>query len=82
MPNFIDKGLQFTSEEEDKFARRYENGYDLLIDQRYTSWLKIHHPAEYTRLTDKRGTAHTLHVCQKLFYVYICVCVKLRPTLH
>ena len=34
----------FTKEEEAKFAKRFEEGYDL-HDPKYTSWLKINHPA-------------------------------------
>ena len=36
--------LLFTEEEETKFTRRYENGYDLVCDPRYNQWLSIHHP--------------------------------------
>ena len=34
--------LLFTEEEETKFTRRYENGYDLVCDPRYNQWLSIH----------------------------------------
>ena len=34
----------FTPLEEELFKTRYENGYDLLIDPNYVSWLGINHP--------------------------------------
>ena len=34
----------FSDEEEARFARRYENGYDLKHDKRYNLWLAQHHP--------------------------------------
>ena len=34
----------FTAEQIEKFETRYSNGYDLLIDNDYVSWLKINHP--------------------------------------
>ena len=34
----------FTKEEDAKFAKRFEEGYDL-YDPKYISWLKINHPA-------------------------------------
>ena len=42
----------FTNEEEKLFQRRFENGYDLLNDPRYISWLHIHHPEEAIRLRE------------------------------
>ncbi len=41
---------RFSEEEEAKFTRRYENGYDLLHDCRYNEWLSMHHP-EHTPQT-------------------------------
>ena len=38
-----DQGDTFTQEELSRFARRYENGYDI-SDQRYLKWLKLVHP--------------------------------------
>ena len=32
--------VQFTTEEEQRFKTRYENNYDLKIDERYNKWLK------------------------------------------
>ena len=34
----------FSDEEEARFSRRYENGYDLKHDKRYNLWLAQHHP--------------------------------------
>ena len=34
----------FTLEEEEKFATRYKNGYDLHHDARYNEWLRLRHP--------------------------------------
>ena len=38
-----DVGELFTSEEQECFQRRYEEGYDLHYD-RYNLWFKTHHP--------------------------------------
>ena len=42
--------LTFSEEEEQKFQRRFENGYDLKTDARYNKWLKQTHPAEAKRI--------------------------------
>ena len=34
----------FTSEEQECFQRRYEEGYDLTDDERYNLWIKAYHP--------------------------------------
>ncbi len=49
---------RFSEEEEAKFTRRYENGYDLLHDCRYNEWLSMHH-LEHTPQT---LLARELHV--------------------
>ena len=36
--------VQFSEEEEAKFMKRYENGYDLLHDSRYNQWLSLRYP--------------------------------------
>ncbi len=35
--------MSFTAEEEAKFAKRFENGYDLVHDTRYNHWLSVRH---------------------------------------
>jgi len=45
----------FSAAELQKFSKRYENGYDLLIDTRYNLWLELHHPAEYQKLISSNG---------------------------
>jgi len=35
--------LEFSTEEETKFAHRFEEGYDL-PDSRYQAWLSVNHP--------------------------------------
>ena len=42
----------FSIAELQKFAKRYENGYDLTHDQRYNKWLEIHHPEEAPKLNE------------------------------
>ena len=34
----------FSHDELVKFEMRYDNGYDLLLDERYNLWLTKHHP--------------------------------------
>lgn len=48
----------FTSDELVKFATRYSNGYDLLINRKYVAWLRINHPADYARLIKNNDTVH------------------------
>ena len=38
--------LTFSLDELQRFDIRYENGYDLLHDDRYNCWLEIYHPEE------------------------------------
>ena len=45
----------FTKAELEKFTKRYENGYDLLIDKRYNKWLELHHQEEYGKLIGNSG---------------------------
>ena len=33
-------------EEVQRFETRYENGYDLLTDERYNRWLEMYHPED------------------------------------
>ena len=49
----------FTAEEKIKFARRYEEGYDL-SDPRYEAWLEIEHPRE---INDAKSTSSYQPVC-------------------
>ena len=35
---------EFTTEQQQLFQRRYEEGYNLTIDPEYVKWLKFHHP--------------------------------------
>jgi hypothetical protein len=37
---------EFSAEELEKFECRYENGYDLITDERYNRWLRMYHPDE------------------------------------
>ena len=39
----LDKLPKFTEEEDSKFSRRYEEGYDLKGDKRYNLWLSTYH---------------------------------------
>ena len=41
--------VTFSAEEEKKFQRRYENGYDL-PDERYSQWLQKCHPSSAPKL--------------------------------
>ena len=41
--NSTDGGPIFSVEEELRYARRFEEGYDL-FDSRYEAWLKVNHP--------------------------------------
>ena len=36
--------ILFSEEEQAKFTRRFENGYDILDDDHYNKWLAIYHP--------------------------------------
>ena len=36
--------ITFTEEQIAQFQLRYDNGYDLYIDQDYVTWLQLHHP--------------------------------------
>ena len=38
------KVLRFSEEEEKRFQKRYEEGYDLKDDMRYNNWKEIHYP--------------------------------------
>ena len=47
-PRKVTSGITSFSEEEiTKFERRFENGYDILDDERYKCWLRRYHPAEF-----------------------------------
>ncbi len=37
-------GLQFTSDQISVFEKRYEEGYDIFVDQDYVAWLRLNHP--------------------------------------
>ena len=37
-------GNNFTTEQEELFKKRYEEGYDLFIDADNVKWIKIHYP--------------------------------------
>ena len=45
----------FTVQEMQKFATRYENGYDLKSDEQYNAWLKVYHPENYTTMNKQSG---------------------------
>ena len=34
----------FSSEQEESFKKRFEEGYDLCIDLEYNVWIEMHHP--------------------------------------
>ena len=36
--------LQFSAEQLDLFEKRYENGYNIYVEQDYVSWLQLYHP--------------------------------------
>ena len=42
----------FTEEEDQKFAERLEEGYDLTIDARYNLWLETYYPSRAHTCTD------------------------------
>lgn len=42
-PDGSTNSVSFTSEKEDLFQHRFEEGYDLL-DPEYLSWLRLNHP--------------------------------------
>ena len=54
----------FSSEQEELFKKRFEEGYDLCIDPEYNAWLKIHHPESLVDTTLSSGSvvAEYLHV--------------------
>jgi len=37
-------GVEFTVDMIKKFEKRFENGYNIYINQTYVQWLRIHHP--------------------------------------
>ena len=47
-PHVTDLNKSFTEEECRRFKKRWENGYDLKHDERYNSWVRIHHPNFHT----------------------------------
>ena len=47
----LDRESTFTVEQERKYARRYEEGFDL-PDPQYDAWLRVHHP-DHLRLGSK-----------------------------
>jgi len=36
--------VEFTADMLKKFEKRFENGYNIYIDQTYVQWLRMHHP--------------------------------------
>ena len=40
----VERTVHFSEEEEAKFMRWFENGYELLHDKRYNRWLSERHP--------------------------------------
>ena len=53
--------VTFTVEEIEKFQRRFENGYDIVTDERYNQWLVQNYPAETTSLLDASLSRHDEH---------------------
>ena len=47
-PHVTGLNKSFTEEECQRFKKRWENGYDLKHDERYNSWVRIHHPNFHT----------------------------------
>ncbi len=55
----------FTEEEDQKFARRLEEGYNLKIDARYNLWLETYYP----HASENQDQVHgTVYVCDVPFY--------------
>ena len=48
----LNSQLRFSAEEDILYARRFEEGYDL-IDPKYEHWLSIHHPIVATVISNK-----------------------------
>lgn len=48
---------EYTSEEQELFQTRYENGYDVTTDERYNCWLSQHHPDSQVKSLHYSGTA-------------------------
>ena len=48
-----DHSLSFSNEEVQRFETRYENGYDLVTDERYNRWLEMYHPEHADSLLDQ-----------------------------
>ena len=53
--------ITFTEEELLKFQTRYENGFDLVTDDRYNKWLTATHPDEAASLLDISFTSSSPH---------------------
>ncbi len=55
---------QFSSEEEDKFEKRFEEGYDIDTDDRYNMWKQIYHSSEESTSTiDSSNTVNVTPTC-------------------
>ena len=52
--------ISFTTEEMEKFQCRYEEGYDLDIDERYNLWLQTIHPSSLTPSIPKASSISSL----------------------
>ena len=52
--------ISFTTEEMEKFQCRYEEGYDLDIDERYNLWLQTIHPSSLTPSIPKASSILSL----------------------
>ena len=54
--------VTFTDKEIKQFEARYENGFDLVSDDRYNQWLTLHHHADASALLDVSVTADSLYI--------------------
>ena len=76
--------LSFSSEELELFEKRFENGYDIFIDERYVAWLQEYHPEFAPSISDMFTSVILLeethlgeyHLCDNtLIRVYVCMYV-------
>jgi len=74
----------FSAEQEGHFQRRYDEGYNLLIDRDYVRWLKVNHPEsqlltvmDYDELDAQTGNLRSdvlgVLVIYPLFKNYSCL---------
>ena len=62
---------EFSEAELKRFSIRYENGYDIKLDERYNTWLRRYHPKE--KLTGQYVHIHILIIINPIFILAVYV---------